>query len=230
MARVRTLATFVVWVVAGCGDTDRIAEVDAQTVIVPACAAPFEFGLGVHAVSVDITTPRGEVATTCSGGYPYALQYGVFDYTVLDGPKSLRVTIPIDEKNSWPVFMTAQRTCGDASSELACGYHTLPPSGPSSWSLEIRDVATGPVSIVVGIPLELATGTLELAVNVYPPTHGECNLYTRCITGLDCHPSSPSGPYLCLEPACRDGYDNDGDGMTDYPADPECANADDNGE
>lgn len=31
-------------------------------------------------------------------------------------------------------------------------------------------------------------------------------------------------------PQCRDGIDNDGDGLTDFPADPGCANADDNAE
>ncbi len=37
-------------------------------------------------------------------------------------------------------------------------------------------------------------------------------------------------PTSCQQPQCRDGLDNDGDGLTDFPADPGCINQDDNDE
>ena len=37
-------------------------------------------------------------------------------------------------------------------------------------------------------------------------------------------------PVASAPPACRDGIDNDGDGLSDYPADPGCVDADDNDE
>lgn len=37
-------------------------------------------------------------------------------------------------------------------------------------------------------------------------------------------------PQIAVAPACSDGFDNDGDGLIDYPADPGCASAADNDE
>ena len=44
----------------------------------------------------------------------------------------------------------------------------------------------------------------------------------------DCAPQGPVEPPPAAQ--CSDGIDNDGDGLTDFPADPGCANADDNDE
>src|SRR5262249_22435311 len=47
---------------------------------------------------------------------------------------------------------------------------------------------------------------------------------TRVAAAMAGHPSPPAAnPGACGRPACSDGIDNDGDGLADFPADPDCA-------
>ncbi|MBI4705468.1 MAG: hypothetical protein HY744_30605 [Deltaproteobacteria bacterium] len=69
--------------------------------------------------------------------------------------------------------------------------------------------------------LAVAAGRAEAEVSV-TAVFGPSRLWVQ---DLGYEPASPG-----LTPACANGVDDDGDGLTDYPADPGCAFADDMGE
>jgi hypothetical protein len=96
----------------------------------------------------------------------------------------------------------------------------------------------------------LASGTYIVAVDNYNSTKppqpydlhvtgvispgGSCNPEDTLGGALECPASNPctgtTGNLICQPSACGDGIDNDGDNLTDYPADPGCSSLDDTDE
>lgn len=74
-----------------------------------------------------------------------------------------------------------------------------------------------------------AGGGFRLNVDFFTLAGQPCDPdFPTCAPGQTCRPATPTDTdYLCLPPQCRDGRDNDADGLIDFPEDPGCATTSD---
>lgn len=113
-------------------------------------------------------------------------------------------------------LLTLRTTCDDATSELGC---------TASGSLTVNDPPLGTYYVIVD---GTTAGSYTLHVSGMLAGGAACDstdtIFT-CDSGYTCASSG-----LCEPTACNDGADNDGDGLTDFPEEPGCANENDTNE
>ena len=144
----------------------------------------------------------------------------------LDVPTTLSsLTIGLVDKNTtfWDATVALlPATCTGA--ELAC-------SGTSPETINLANVAAGTYYFVVD-GYSTAVGSYKVSVSGKLPNGASCentlNGAFTCNTGYAC--KGPAGSRTCQPSQCADGMDNNGNGKTDFPADPGCQNANDDSE
>jgi hypothetical protein len=170
------------------------------------------------------TSGASAAAGFCGGGAaPEAFAW-------IDVPSQL-TTLSINTYGTvWPDVLYVQRACGDSSMELGCA-----PSAGTPALLELSNVAPGGYFIGVDGMSAADMGTYYLHVfgiiaGGQPCTPGDTVF--RCDSSLNfaCAEPIPGGGTVCVAGLCSDGYDNDGDAITDWPNDPGCDDVLDNDE
>jgi hypothetical protein len=142
---------------------------------------------------------------------------------------------------SVPAIVYVRRDCNDATTELSC---SAPPAGNNGVTTVLHKATPGTYFILVDTPNNATLGHFTLHVTAYPPLGAKCDPTAMMACGpgaactsdplpangwpYDCRtPADGTNPVSCCAPtACNDGFDNDGDGWTDYPNDPGCASLD----
>lgn len=146
-------------------------------------------------------------------------------HIVLDEPSRLQVT---STQDALPFYMHLRSACDDLTTQVACTYDLSDP-------LKVNRLEAGEYFLFIDAldpmePLEFPYIEIEITSLVT-----ECNdeldndgdelidLYDPgCAYGMDTSEEDPE-----VTPACADGQDNDGNGLTDYPEDELCVAAGD---
>lgn len=148
---------------------------------------------------------------------------GAFNHTA--GERVYTITVPqmltlkITNTNSWDAVVSLyDNTCGGT---------------PVVCSDTPEDITTGPLNagtyhyIVDGYAANTGSYTLGVSGTIAPG--GRCDAAATLGGALACPMANPCegapGAMRCRPTVCNDGMDNDGDGLTDYPADPGCESA-----
>ncbi len=161
------------------------------------------------------------ISPTCSGAGPEA----VFQVE-LEQPTALYVTTDFAE-TTLDTVVYVRSECRTPTTEIGCNDDD---EGVTS-TLQV-EASPGVYYIIIDTHSTGASGDFKAQVISYIPQGEPCDPDTSvCAPGLVCRMWDDSSTQeTCEYPRCSDGADNDGDELTDYPADPGCANPDDNDE
>jgi hypothetical protein len=170
------------------------------------------------------TTGASAAQGLCGGGAaPEAFLF-------LDVPSQL-TTLSINSYGTvWPDVLYVQTTCGDSATELACATATTTPA-----LVEMSNVTPGGYFIAVDGVGAADLGTyyvhaFGIIAAGQPCTPGDTVFRCDSSLNFDCAEPLPGAGYVCVAGLCSDGFDNDGDAITDWPLDPGCDDVVDNDE
>src|SRR5690606_14979255 len=179
--------------------------------------------IGVPVLSLDPAgvngTTSGSSTFTASCGFPSGPE-DVYSYT-LDRDDLISITFSTLGSSLDTVTYVRLGDCGNASAEIACAD---PSNGGEA--VTINDPAQGTYFVFVDGSFG-ASGSYVLEATGIIPGYGACDpgdTQFVCESGYYCDVDT------CTPATCNDSTDNDGDGNTDYPADPGCASPSDNDE
>lgn len=113
--------------------------------------------------------------------------------------------------------------CQDEFSELACNDNENDALLSSRIQADLP--APGYYFLVADTPAPELGGGFRINVERYTLEGELCNPdFPECAPGFTCRPpiNNSTDEYRCLPNQCRDGFDNDEDGITDFPRDPGC--------
>src|SRR5262249_45106000 len=156
-------------------------------------------------------TPGNVQSVSCQGrgaetAYVFTLDHPVTMVATTDGPGTTLDTV-----------LYVRRSCTQASTELACNDDIGSEDTASSLSLELTP---GTYYLIADGRTVGSAGTYALTVPFYEGVGEPCTTSAMCAPGYTCRAIPPSTQTTCERHACDDGRDDDGDGRTDYPADP----------
>ncbi|MEM9489832.1 MAG: hypothetical protein AAGC55_11840, partial [Myxococcota bacterium] len=174
------------------------------------------------ALGTAISDGTNELVSACGGTGPET----VFGLTV-ETPRALIISTDFPE-TTLDTVLYLREGCGDPSSELACNDDDI---GLSS-TLVVERIEPGQYYLVVDAHSSSANGDFRVQYIDYTPQGEECDPEAPdCTPGLECRfLDMKAENTTCEVPECQDGLDNDGDGLSDFPFDPGCTDADDNSE
>jgi hypothetical protein len=112
-----------------------------------------------------------------------------------------------------------RRSCGDPATELACNDDYL---GNPAATVTV-ELDPGIYTLLVDGGSTGVTGDIAVRLRRYAPEGEACDLPTDCAPGMVCRDPDGGDATVCTQPRCRDGEDNDDDGLTDFPNDPGCS-------
>ncbi|MEZ4402634.1 MAG: hypothetical protein R3B06_21615 [Kofleriaceae bacterium] len=118
-------------------------------------------------------------------------------------------------------------SCRNEATERACNDDISPSNTRSTLTV---DLTPGVYFLVVDGRDLASSGAFVLKVNFYVGAGETCADMSECAPGYLCRAVPPSTTTTCERPVCSDGRDDDGDGLTDFPNDPGCTDADDSDE
>ncbi len=154
-------------------------------------------------------------------------QEHVYVYTAT-GPEALLITTDFAETNVDTVVYV-RSDCDNSSTELGCNDD----NGTNDNSTLIVDrVEAGSYFVVVDTANSNGSGDYRLEVQAFTPAGEACDVANdTCITGLVCRTLDAGATMTTCElPECKDGLDNDADGLIDFPSEPGCDSPEDNTE
>jgi hypothetical protein len=193
----------------GCGSRAGQDESgDGEPGYGESCEAPQE--VTSSTMVLDFTQATQDESLVCDGR-PEADKVMSFR---LPAPAMVRIT-GSPEISALSIRATCAEERGDtACSSLLSGRTSLSIQTGLGWPFPYTVVAKG-----------TGTGTIHIAGTFFSSTSScdpatpwfACTLPAACVAG-------PSGA-SCVTPACANGRDDDGDGLSDYPADPGCTSA-----
>jgi pseudolysin/vibriolysin len=209
------------------------------------------YAITAHAIDNDGVASPGSVVTVdvenpaCLNSTIVATS-GITSGTTIGGPNAYNpfcaafagsgpdasVQLDLPSLNSLDLTLTAnynavfELTAGSCHGDvLACTQGTTQHRGA---------LAAGAYYVVVDGFASTDSGAFTLSVSGEIAAGGSCEVPLAtsgallCAVGTTC--TGEPGARTCRVPACSDGVDNDGDGRSDYPADPGCDSADDDDE
>ncbi|MEZ4399059.1 MAG: hypothetical protein R3B06_03525 [Kofleriaceae bacterium] len=166
-------------------------------------------------------TPGNVSSTTCNGrGAETAYVFTV------DHPVTLDAST-VDASTTLDTVLYVRTACQDPATELACDDDVA--TGDVRSHLTV-DLMPGTYFLVVDGRNVGSAGAYTLTTHLYEAPGAPCTTSAQCAPGLTCRAIPPSTQTTCQPPACADGRDDDGDGRTDYPADPGCQSPTDDDE
>jgi predicted small secreted protein len=150
--------------------------------------------------------------------YPLSLPFG-----------AVRVDISMSVLgwNAYPQIYVRADDCATGT-ELGC----VGTNGMSQETMQLDNLPPGTYYIFADSWEVYGNDTYDLSVQVYLPAGAPCDLANplmQCGDGGTCQDIG-GGTYECVPTICNNGVDDDGDGYTDYPNDPGCADINDNDE
>ncbi|MFH2007783.1 MAG: hypothetical protein ABI333_14470 [bacterium] len=204
----------------GCTDADDVDEGNP-----PYC------GLTAEGEMIPIRTipPTGHlVQTTDNGVSHYQGSCGgsgapelVFSLTILGNTSGVLINTIGTPTLLDTVVYVRQDTCDTPNTEIECAASTV---GGGGVEVALEDPQPGEYFIFIDGVTPGAAGQFLLEVRGLIPEGAPCDPADQtlvCTPGLIC----VGQPSICTVPLCSDGIDNDGDGITDFPAEPGCESA-----
>jgi hypothetical protein len=152
--------------------------VDEQPCVVPqgaSCASAVAVG-GAGTYALSTVGANDTFATSCTVSNPAGAENVVAAITVPSGPN---VDLEVWVSGNAPVAVTLQRSCGDPTSELACG------AGGGATDVRARARNVGPGTYFAVVTTQVP-GSVELKVELLPPTPKA--------TDVDCATATPITP------------------------------------
>ena len=203
----------------GCGSA---ADEDEFNVIAGACGPIVQI--------VDIS-PTGEATGTIDGPLPNELSSPVcngfggefaYTYSVLDGPKALVISTDYPE-TTLDTVVYVRTECRNPDTELDCDDDGGVVEQGSSH-LILPDVPTGTYYVIVDAFGPGSQGNFKVTVTEHAGLGAECDPGDpdACVDGLICREFTPGAGFTCEHHVCEDEFDNDGDGIIDFPDEPGC--------
>ena len=196
----------------GCTSAGDADETDPP----PDCGGVgFAGDVSVTGVAAGTTSGSSDFSGSCAGTtapedvYLFELPYAV-DSLVIDSGGSLTSALYV------------RTTCDDPATELQCNDFGMTPT------LFFGPLGAGTYFVFVDGDMG-ASGPYTVSLSGQWPALGPCapgHAWIDCPSGETCTDPGTGIP-TCNEGACRDGFDNDGDAIVDWPADPGCTAPDD---
>jgi hypothetical protein len=204
----------------GCTDLMDNSESNA-----PDCLGKAVDEVTFTGYSAGVTTGASAAAGTCGGSMAPE------GFSWINVP-SLLTTLSINTfGTTWADVVYVETACDGSGTQLGCAASTM--GNPAL--LELSNVAPGGYFIGVDGMTAADMGTYYMHVfgiiaGGQPCTPGD--MVFRCDSSLnfDCAEPIAGLGYVCVAGLCSDGYDNDGDAITDWPLDPGCDDVLDNDE
>jgi large repetitive protein len=201
----------------GCthaGDTDEFN-------VIPGACGPSVTVTDISATgdgmgTIDGPLVNGLTSPVCNG---YGGEFA-FTYTVTSGPVSLLVSTDHPE-TTLDTVVYVRTVCQNPATELACDDD----GGTGHTSTAIVPLADiGTYYIIVDAFGPGSLGDFHVTVEERTALHGSCDPTdpAPCVPGLICRSFLPGDPTTCEYHICGDAYDNDGDGISDFPYEAGC--------
>ncbi|MBK9035420.1 MAG: PPC domain-containing protein [Myxococcales bacterium] len=176
---------------------------------------------GVATGTASASTPGNVSSTTCNGRGAETAYVFTVDHTV-----TLDATTD-DPATTLDTVLYVRSACQDPTTELACA-DDLGATNPRSH-LTVA-LPAGTYYLIVDGRNVGSAGAYTLSVRLAEAQGAPCTSPLECQVGYTCRAIPPATQLTCEPPVCADGRDDDGDGRTDYPADPGCASPQDDTE
>ncbi|MDQ3365472.1 MAG: hypothetical protein M3680_08595 [Myxococcota bacterium] len=163
------------------------------------------------------------ITTSCGGGggasgYAYLIH--------LARPRVLVATTDMPGTTADTVLDLRSANCSEPSAHIACN-DDIGMRSPSSLTVSLD---AGSYYLIVQGKTVSAVGPYELHVQTFAGEGTACATVDECGPGLVCRTPAGGSQQVCTGTVCNDGVDDDGDGKTDFPADPGCSAIDDDTE
>jgi hypothetical protein len=159
---------------------------------------------------------------TCGGG-------GQESVYVIDVPRRSLLVITTDfPDTTLDTVVYVRSACRDVATELGCNDDA---GGKLAATLEVT-VEPGMYYVIVDAHHGASSGDFRVRVTSYVPQGELCDPPAlACASGYVCRLADVNATEATCElPSCRDGRDNELDGLADFPADPGCETAGDDDE
>ncbi len=153
------------------------------------------------------------LSTSC-GGAGAEVAYEI----LVEEPQTVQFSTNVGITNIDTVLYL-RRGCADAASELGCNDN----DGTAIGSTLTVDLQPGLYTLIIDAKASGTTGDYQLRIRRYAPVGAACAGPVDCAPGQICRDPAGGDATVCTLAACTDGADNDGDGHTDFPAEPGCA-------
>jgi hypothetical protein len=176
-------------------------------------------GTGEGTGTIDGPVANQLVSPVCNG---FGGEFG-FVYSVL-GPDPVSLLISTDHpETTLDTVIYVRTVCQNPATEMGCdddGGTTQ----PNSSQLVIPLADPGSYYIIVDAFGPGSLGDFRVTVEERTALHGMCDPTDPdpCIPGLICRSFLPGDPTTCEYHVCGDAYDNDSDGIVDFPDEPGC--------
>jgi len=173
---------------------------------------------------LDGTSTSNMMSPCGGGGGAPAVAYTL----LLTQPKVVTVSTDDGYTTADTVIDIRSASCAMPEAEVACNDDI---DGDNRASKLVRSLPPGTYYVLIEGHDATATGTYSVTIDLAAGEGAACTASDQCGPGLVCRPPNQGGGAMtCQKPMCSDAFDNDGDGKTDYPAEPGCAGGDDNDE
>jgi hypothetical protein len=162
-------------------------------------------------------------SATCGGTGPEL----VYQFYVAD-PQVMVATTALSGTFTDTVLYVRER-CMETATEVGCNDDADVDTNSSTLNVALEP---GYYFLVVDGRDAAQVGSFQMQVDFYPGFGSECDPSDPdpCAPGLVCRVVPPATEPTCEEPVCTDNRDDDGDGLTDFPADPGCSSEEDSTE
>ncbi len=211
----------------GCGFA---ADADEFNTVPGVCGPSVDvvpIAIGAEIMGAHLGSVPNELVSLECGGRGGETVYAV----TVEEPASLFVTTNFPE-TTLDTVIYVRGECRNPDTEYGCNDDD--PEANRVSTLLIPRVEPGSYYIVIDAFGPGSIGDYKLQVFTFKGEDEECDPAAdppECPPGLVCRPELPdSTTDTCVPPECRDGNDNDGDGLLDFGDDPGCADEDDNTE
>jgi hypothetical protein len=141
------------------------------------------------------------------------------------------LTVSTDPETDLSIALYLRTTCDDTATQLACDVGFFG-DGPD---LTATALLAGDYYLFLDQAYTGATGAWAVHLGASLAAGAPCDpghLWQRCTDGTVCADDAPGPDFTCRTAACSDGLDSEPvpDGVTDWPADPGCADPSDDDE
>ncbi len=204
------------------GDTGCTAASDAsERTADPTACTGVQFARldGPQTVTGTLTSgmQRQLISTSCGGAGVEA----VYELAIISPVVMVATTAVAGTAVDTTLYVRAR--CSEGETELACNNNVTATVTSSTITVALEP---GFYYLVVDGTNVNSLGAYTLKVE-YLPGEGTPCAGDTCAPGLVCRTLAGASATTCELPVCADGRDDDGDLLTDYPADPGCDTPDD---
>ncbi|HEV8320963.1 MAG TPA: hypothetical protein VG389_05070 [Myxococcota bacterium] len=202
----------------GCNATGDVLELDDCIAGVPVNS------LDAMGRGIGMTTGVSNFEGSCTASFTPSGPEAVYGF---DLAFTADVTITTNRPGTtFDTGLYVRTVCDSTASELGCNDNEGGGFITTASTLTFPAMAPGTYFVFVD-GMAGAAGSYELQVSGVYVTGSPCdpavvNFSCDALNGDTCQDPGGTGAFTCMPAVCNDGADNDGDAVTDYPAEPGC--------